>query len=149
MKFILWLDRKLPPNLFRPRRIASTAEIDRRFFPNRRIPLLLPAAARLPSSLMSAGAERDERSTFVRQGAAVNLAVLDPLLPFAARQTITPVLADLIPATSWAQISTTFFHNPRGMNCAAAPFAKPAFAAKPAAPAGTSNATSFGSITNR
>jgi hypothetical protein len=101
MKFILWLDRKLPPNLFSPRRIASTAEIDRRFFPNGRIPLLLPAAARLPSLLISAGAERDERGAFVRQGADVNLAVLDPLLPFAARQIITPVLADLIPATSW------------------------------------------------
>jgi hypothetical protein len=101
MQFILSVDRKLPPNLFKPRRIGSTADADRRFFPHGRIPLLLPVTAQLPSWLKSAGAAQDERGVFVRQGAAINLSALDPLLPFAARQTITPVLGDLIPATSW------------------------------------------------
>jgi hypothetical protein len=32
-KFILALDRDLPPDLFGTRRIASTSELDRRFFP--------------------------------------------------------------------------------------------------------------------
>lgn len=101
-KPIVVLDRNLPPALFAPRRIASTAELDRRFFPGGRIPLLISRTTTLSATrLRWAGAERDGHYFFVRQGAPIDFEVLDKLLPFAARQTITPVLGDLIPPTSW------------------------------------------------
>jgi hypothetical protein len=101
-KPILSIDRKLPANLFDPRRIASTSEVDRRFFPNGRIPLLLSAPTTLSAArLLSAGVDCDEHGAFVRQGAPINFEVLDEVLPVAARQVITPVLGDLIPCTSW------------------------------------------------
>jgi hypothetical protein len=101
-KPILWLDRNLPPNLFRPRRITSTAEVDRRFFPAGRIPLLLSRPSTMsPRLLSSSGAERDDRGAFVRYGAPINFDVLDKVLPFAARRVTVPVLGDLIPYTSW------------------------------------------------
>lgn len=101
VKFILWLDRNLPLNLFAPRRINSTAEVDGRFFPDGRIPLLLSGTAELSARFLSSGAVRDKHGAFVRQGAPIDFAVLNDVLPFAARQTIVPVLGDLIPATSW------------------------------------------------
>jgi hypothetical protein len=101
-KAILTLDRNLPAQLFRPRRISSTAEIDHRFFPNGRIPLLLSATTTItPRRLADAGVECDDEGAFVRQAAPINFEILDSVLPFAARQTITPVLGDLIPGSSW------------------------------------------------
>ena len=100
-KSILALGRDLPADLFGPRRIASTSELDRRFFPEERIPLLLPRSAALSYRLRSAGAELDAHGFFVRKGQRIDFEILDEVLPFAARQTITPVLGDLIPATSW------------------------------------------------
>lgn len=101
-KFILTIDRNLPTNLFTPRQITTTAEIDCRFYPDGRIPLLLPQMPTLPRRLRLSGAERDEGgSVFVRYGATIDFSTLDKVLPFAARQIIVPVLGDLIPATSW------------------------------------------------
>ena len=47
---IVALDRNLPPALFAPRRIAGTAELDPRFFPGGRIPLLISPATTLSAT---------------------------------------------------------------------------------------------------
>jgi hypothetical protein len=101
-KSIVTLDRHLPAALFGPRRITNTAEVHSGFFPGGRIPLLISPTTTLSATrLRWAGAERDGRHVFVRQGAPIDFEVLDKLLPFAARRTITPILGDLIPGSSW------------------------------------------------
>ncbi|MEJ0061654.1 MAG: hypothetical protein WDO70_04960 [Alphaproteobacteria bacterium] len=100
-KLILKRDRKLPADLFAPRSIKGTAEIDPRFFVDGRIPLLLPDKAALPRPLFSGGVEKDGEGAFVRHGAAIDFALLNDFLPFVARRMIVPILGELIPITSW------------------------------------------------
>jgi len=99
-KQIARLDNERPPNLFNPRRIASTSEIDSIFWHTDRLPLLVPDPSLLPR-LFAGGAETGTKHAYIRRGAEIDFAALNDCLPFVARQTIVPILGDPIPQTSW------------------------------------------------
>jgi hypothetical protein len=99
-KPIVWIDSDWPAHIFNPRRIFSIDEIDQLFWIDDCISLLIPNASVI-SELLNGGAESDGNGARIRRGQMINFEILQPYLPFIAREIIVPMLGDLIPVTSF------------------------------------------------
>lgn len=96
------VDRQVPERLFSSRRINSITQIPSVVWnQSGRIYLSLPDDdAR--SLVRASGAMEDPRyGVFIQRESQVPLTAINPFLPRAARIEMKPVLADLIPASSW------------------------------------------------
>lgn len=93
-------DPALPDDLFSPRRIASTREIADCFWQDDRL-FLLPVPLEDQERILAGGGRRENGAFFIRRGADIDFAVLNPFLPFVGKAIIMPRLGDLIPASSF------------------------------------------------
>ena len=100
-KRIVRLNASLAPHLVTPRSIRSLNEIHPSFWVGDLIPLLVPADTPMLSRLLQSGASQSPSGApVIRKGSQIDFQVLDSVLPFAVRQTITPRCGDAIPASS-------------------------------------------------
>ncbi len=96
------LGTTLPPHLLTPRNIGSSDEIHPTFWFGNFLPLFVSSNTPLLATLLRAGACQSKSGALaIRKGSPIDFQVLDSVLPFVARQSVTPRCGDSIPASSW------------------------------------------------
>jgi hypothetical protein len=97
------LSPSLPAHLLTPRKIASLDAVHPSFWVGGDlIPLLVSVETpRLPILLQSGATQSKSGAPVIRRGSRIDFRALDDVLPFVAKETITPRCGDSIPSTSW------------------------------------------------